>query len=556
MSGEMSGVSSSMPSHQHLDIGEATLRNELPDPVPTTMPTYFRTLSQNELSYFLPSRAYGLNDMFMLLTFHAPPGLISPLRLHLAWAIMRLRHTLLACQIEMEPGHYDEARFKYTPPASPDQAVKEAGDTLRIYDDRTGPELVEAFIDPAAPRKLSSKRIARLDVAKHGRVSPGFEEYQMMVMMIHAVNDGLAVHRHGNMILELLGGSATPGGHARTDAELAHLLDMEWKTRWGRPRVGEVIVPATEDRLPSPSSKFQESAWKVDYLNVEKRAMGGHVFPRIPSRATKHVLARTQFDVRETAALLAKCKEQRVTLPNVMFALCNLAWIRTADNHPEFAASKTLPMMMYTALSLRRYLTPSSPLSSYMSLALGYCNVILPSFLPPSVDPSAMFWLRARSAQSQMRNITHSPLLFGRSQIMSVARGQRAKAFAKQDDEADGTLPRSAEKPPQPPLPPRPGPASIPSAVLVGISCLGDVDEINRTTRYPDIQVVDGIGHVRKAKGGILLVTSSINKRFSVVLGWDSLAFAPGVIEEFWGHFVSGAREFLLDSHSHTSSKL
>jgi hypothetical protein len=106
------------------------------------MPTYRRTLSPNELyalpprtpflhltfssSYFLPSRAYGLNDMICELphfarprsdappagmTIHAPPALISSLRVRIVWAIMRLRHSLMACRVEMAPGCYDDAQF-------------------------------------------------------------------------------------------------------------------------------------------------------------------------------------------------------------------------------------------------------------------------------------------------------------------------------------------------------------------------------------------------------------------------------------------------------------
>jgi hypothetical protein len=445
--------------------------------------------------------------------------------------------------------------------------VERAGDTLRMYEDRTGPELLEAFIDPAAPRKLSANRIARIDVAKHGQVSPGIEEYQIVFMMIHAINDGIAVHKLSNMLLELLGGSATPNGRARTDVELAHLLDLEWNMRWGRPRVGEVIVTATETLLPRPRTKFQDSALKVDFRNVERRAIvrfslhfvpdafltlhqGGQVFPRITSRAAKHVLAQTLLDVQDTSSITATCKSQRVTLANVLFALCNYAWICTATEHPEFASSKTLPMMMYTAISLRRYLPPTS---SYMSLALGYCNIVLPSFLPRSADPRAMFWLRARSAQSQMRKLTRTSLLLGRSQLMFMARGQRAKAFAVKDDEADGTL--SPQKPSHIPPPPQTGP-SFPSVALMGITCMGELDGIYDAARYSDIKLVDVFGQVRKAKGGILLASSTVNGRLSLVLGWDAAAFSPGVIDEFWGHFVRGLREFAIDPHSHTTAKL
>ncbi|KAJ7712907.1 hypothetical protein DFH07DRAFT_400696 [Mycena maculata] len=514
-----------------------------------TRPSYHRVLSQNELSYFLPSRAFGLNDMFLHLIVRAPPGLLSPLRLRMVWAILRLRHTLLACQIQMDPGCYDEAQFKYTPPASPSEAVEEAGDTVRVYDDKTGPELVEAFINPTSPRKLSSRRIACIDVAKHGEVSPGIEEYHIIVMTIHAVTDGVSVHRHGNIILELLCGSSTPGGPPRTDAELAYLLDLEWKMRWAQPRVGEVIVPATEDRLPSPRSKFQMAAWTVDHQNLEKRAIGGHVLPRLKNQTCKQVIEQKYFDVQETSAILAKCKEQRTTLANASFALCNFAWIRTAQNHPEFYASKSLPMMFYTAVSLRRHL-PLAPLSSYTSLALTYCNIVLPSFIPRSVDPRAMFWLRARSAQSQMSIFCRSPLISARSHIMSAKRGLRAKAFAKQDDEDDG-MPQ--QKPIQAPSP---GASTVPSVALMGISFLGDLDQIYRTDRYPSAQLVNSFGQVRKAPGGIMLFTQMLHGEFSVALGWDVAAFPPGVIEEFLDNFADSVREYILGFSSDMSTKL
>ncbi|KAJ7471271.1 hypothetical protein B0H11DRAFT_1867869 [Mycena galericulata] len=524
--------------------------------VAAAMPSYYRALSPNELSYFLPSRSYGLNDMFLRLIVRAPPQFISPLRLRIVWAIMRLRHTLLACQVEMEPGCYDGARFKYTPPSSPYNAVEEAGDTVAIRDDITGPELIDSFLDPDAPRLVSSERISRLYVMKHGAVSPGLEEYHFVLMMMHAVNDGLAVHQHCDMIFELLCGSTTPGGRPRTDVELAHLLDLEWKMRWGEPRVGEVIVPATEDRFPSPRSKFQQSAWRVDHQNVQRRAIGGHALPRVKSKISKQAIKQEFFDVQETAAILAKCKSRRVTLANVAFALCNFAWIRTTQNHPELGSSKTLPMMVYTAVSLRRFLPITSPLSSYMSLALGYCNIVLPSFIPRLIDPHAMFWHRARSAQSQVSAFNRSPLLRQRSQMMGVDRGLRAKAFAKMDDEADGTVPRSTEKPSLAPTQLGANANAVPSIALMGISCLGDLGEIYRAERYPSLQLVEALSNVRKARGGILMFTQILNKQFSMTLGWDAAGFPPGFIEEFWGNFVGGVHEFILESSSKPRSRL
>ncbi|KAJ6624701.1 hypothetical protein B0H10DRAFT_2162119 [Mycena sp. CBHHK59/15] len=486
------------------------------------MPTYWRNLSQNELSYFLPSRAEGLNDMCICATFRASPTLVSPFRLRIVWAIMRLRHTLLACQIEMRPGRYDDARFIYTPPSNAARSLDQAGETLVIYDDKTGAELYQECL--GGPRKLSAEHLSRLEIARQ-RVVSGLVEYDMMMMQFHAVSDGLSSHKHINMMMELLGGSATPGGLPRTDTELIGLLELEWRVRWGGWRMDEVIVSSTEARLPSPRTKFQEVAWKVDLQNVQRRFIGGHALPRIPSSVSKQAVNNVRFSAEQTAAILAECKSQRTTIQNAIFALCTFAWIRIEEDHPEFAAPKTLPIMMYTAVSLRRYLAPISPLSSFMSLALGYCNVVLPSFIPATADRHAVFWARSR--------------------IISAERGSRAKSFVRQDDEADGTLPPSAMEP-KAEVPASSG--TVPSVALIGISHLGDVTDTYRTAQYPSIEFVDAISNVRKTKGGILIFTRTVQNRFSLTLIWDSAAYPSGIIEGFWQHFVGGVHEFIIDA--------
>ncbi|KAJ7661230.1 hypothetical protein B0H17DRAFT_1020371 [Mycena rosella] len=513
------------------------------------MPTYSRRLGQNELSYFLPSREYGLNDMFARVIFRAPPALASPLRLRIVWAILRVQNSLLASQIEMPAGCYDEARFIYTPPSSPNDAVEEAGRALTIYDSKSGPELDQDFI--SGPRKLGAQCLSHMDVARCGEVSPGIVEYHMAFTVLHAITDGTSAH--GSLILELLGGSTTSNGPARTDLELLRVLEMEWTKRWGQPRVTfEVITPSAEARLPRPRSKLQAATWKIDSQNLQRRAIGAHMFPRLFSPVSKQALLDVKFDRIQTAALLAKCQLEQVTLQNAVFALCNFAWIRTAQNHPEIRAPKALPMMMYTAISLRRHLAPISPLASSISLALGYGNIVLPAFIPSAADPRAIFWLRARAAHSQMRKQSKSPLLLARSHILSAERSRRAKAFARQDDAANRTLPPSPQPPQQ-----SPANTAVPSIALLGISHLGDLAALYRTERYPAIEFVDSVGHSRKAKGGILLFTRSAQKCFAMALEWDALAFPPGVVEEFWGHFVGGVHEFILgESCAQSQSKL
>lgn len=89
---------------------------------------YERKMGDTELSYYLPSRANGVNDMYVLslahmlrltqfilvfrylhLGFKAPTRLMERERVRVAWAIFRQRHPLLAATVEMHD--YDDVRF-------------------------------------------------------------------------------------------------------------------------------------------------------------------------------------------------------------------------------------------------------------------------------------------------------------------------------------------------------------------------------------------------------------------------------------------------------------
>lgn len=54
----------------------------------------------------------------------------------------------------------------------------------------------------------------------------------------------------------------------------------------------------------------------------------------------------------------------------------------------------------------------------------------------------------------------------------------------------------------------------------------------------------------------MLVTTSIVNKRLSLALGWDTAAFPAGLVEEFWGHVVDGAREFMMEPAARPVFKL
>jgi hypothetical protein len=202
---------------------------------------------------------------------------------------------------------------------------------------------------------------------------------------------------------------------------------------------------------------------------------------------------------------------------------------------------------MYTAINLRHYLRPTSPLESYMSLALAYYNVVLPAFLPSDHDRHKMFWARGRAAQQQMFKHAHSPLLLQRARAENTVRGERAKAWAQIDDEADGTLPPT---PRAPPVPAPPGPAPAPSIALLGVTQCGDETEVFRMEAYPQITLIDSVGGTRKAPNGLIILTRTFLGKYHMALLWDAAPLPPGLMEEYWRYVVDGMHEYVLEDSS------
>lgn len=104
--------------------------------------------------------------------------------------------------------------------------------------------------------------------------------------------------------------------------------------------------------------------------------------------------------------------------------------------HPTlFASPSPLPMMMYSAMSLRPHV-PAKP-GSFVFLSVGYFNVMLPATLSSSSSSSSSeeFWSRAKEVKNQLNEYLGNPKLISRSLEMSKERANRAKRFAREDDE-------------------------------------------------------------------------------------------------------------------------
>lgn len=195
-------------------------------------------------------------------------------------------------------------------------------------------------------------------------------------------------------------------------------------------------------------------------------------------------------------------------------------------------------MMFYTALNYRSYIPPLPPNTSFVFLAVGYFNVILPSSLPAPSSPQDLqntFWQRVHSVRKQSKDHLTSKMLPSRTLMMSEERGKRARRFAAEDD---GFLARSP-----PPASPSNKP---PSLALLGLSQLGPLDPIYTPSSYPSLTLTHIRSTTRKAKGGILLFTFTFRGRLHLSLGWDREAFEGRVIEGFLDEVEKGVGEFFV----------
>lgn len=196
--------------------------------------------------------------------------------------------------------------------------------------------------------------------------------------------------------------------------------------------------------------------------------------------------------------------------------------------------------MMYSALNIRPHLSPSKLVSdSYWFLAIGYFNIVLPTFLPKSGDLAQTFWHRARLAKNQSAQAAKNPMVVSRIREMARERGVRARAWAKEDDEKElGTW---TAPPPQT----KTGPPKTPSAALLGLSLLGNLDGIYKHAKFDQIKMHTLTTGSRQRSGGMLLFGYTFVGKLWISLGYDENGFDADVVQRFWSNVLGSIDELL-----------
>jgi hypothetical protein len=200
--------------------------------------------------------------------------------------------------------------------------------------------------------------------------------------------------------------------------------------------------------------------------------------------------------------------------------------------------------MMYSALNLRPYMAKSP--TSYLFLAVGYFNVMLPTFMPRAIPDAQTFWHRARLSKNQIVRAAKNSMVVYRIHEMSKKRGAQARAWGKDDDQkANGTWVPTPPVSPQEEAPTVPLLPKAPSNALIGLSLLGNLDGIYKHQDFKSIKMYTLIQGSRQRSGGMLLFGYTFVGKLWLSLGYDEEGFEKETVSKFWDGLQAAVDEFL-----------
>ncbi|KAH9982832.1 hypothetical protein BGW80DRAFT_1160922 [Lactifluus volemus] len=474
--------------------------------------SYERQLGDNELSYYLPSRAIGVNDMYLHLGFKAPKSRILRRRVRAVWAILRMRHPLLASKVVMRS--YEDVRFVFHPPSSAEDALAEADGVLDFRSQSKDGTYPLVGLTEQATDSDDGDRVV---------------DFELFICAAHFIGDGMALHQFANDFFGLLGSAGSP-------EELEQNVADEWKQRWAHPIPSDTpaLPLSSDEKLGIEKHRFRRAAGQIDFQNFLRKQIGGQAFPRRCDPVRHTIVPTTSFKEDLTKVMLKKCKAQGVSISSALFAVCNIAYARMTSREKQ-----ELPMMMYAPINIRSYF-PKAAQDSYWFLAVGYFNVVLPNFMPTSSDVSETFWHRARKAKEQSSRVASSPLIKSRIRAMAIMRGKQSRLWAKEDDEkAAGTWV------PPPPTTDESSAPKHPSQALTGLSLLGNLDGIYKHANFPDIKLHTLTTGSRQRHSGMLIFGYTFAGKLWISFGYDENGFDRETIDLFWGNVHAAVHEFL-----------
>ncbi|SCV68850.1 BQ2448_971 [Microbotryum intermedium] len=578
-----------------------------------------RRLGPTEVSYYLGSRGEGVesgvNDMYLHIGFRAKSHLMVAKRLLNVWTEMTLRHQLLASSVEYHDVH--EIRFVYEHPTSMTEARTKAKALmeLRSNQDPKGssksPQVsctvlsadLIAIINSAlldtylnGSRTLSDERLSYLifSTPEASFDAATEQEYDVYLLSTHFLGDGMALHTTANEIFTLLADDAGVAEGVPASKNIESVL-REQAANPILPEVPSVaadtddecsVTPAfpveklaqpMEAKLVTPEG-WGRMAWagaRVEYNQSQAKLIGGHAFPRANLGERKTLVPTVAYDAAKTKKILANCKIHGTTISHAVFSLSNMAYIRSTPQRDE-----DLPVMIYSALNMRGNLSKAD--DDWYHIAIGYYNIILPSFLPSTISAERTFWHRSSVVRKQTSAVVKSKWLAPRCKLMALERERRSIGFEREDErrrqeklgsgevssqlqglgisfDGDATESKLASSLAETLSPvghvatvatTQPAKSTTsskaPGTALMGLSMLGNLDAMYTHKSYHGIQMHTLTTGSRQRAGAILLFAYTFAGKLWLSLGYDSNGFQQGVIEAWWTEMQKGVDEFLF----------
>ncbi|GAA5843624.1 hypothetical protein JCM5353_007284 [Sporobolomyces roseus] len=513
-----------------------------------------RRLGPTEVSYYLGSRGQGslggVNDMYLHIGFSAPSGLVTAERILEVWKTILSRHTLLWSTVKFED-YYNIHFFNRVPRDSAefDDIVRARMEIkIGLHPKGEGRNILNDYLN--GERTLSDERLAHLVVStpeeslssKNGEN----QEYDFFLYSTHFLGDGMALHSTANEFFTLLSDpNFAPPASPPSDSPNLSLLP-----------------PALESKVAT-SKEWGKTAWsaaKTDFKRNEAKNLGGQSFPRA-SLGTRHTLVPTvSYSSTDSSKILQTCKQNSSTIASALFALSNLAYIRST---PSDQLNKRLPTNLYSALNVRGFLEEEPGRDEY-HIAIGYYNIILPSFYPSSIPVPQYFWHQASSVRKQTSRVVKSRFLKSRTLLMGFERERRSIGFERADEEKNGvregmkglgitdlTEEKVEKVGEEVEVKREEGKMTekVPNVSLMGLSMLGNLDGIYQHALYEikGIKLHTLTTGSRQRSSSLLLFSYTFSGKLWISLGYDSNGFERGVIESWWKQLLMGVDELLLN---------
>lgn len=206
----------------------------------------------------------------MCVDFRAPRHLFAPRRVLATWAVLLLRHPSLSARVIPPPSNgspfrtdYSAAKFSYTAPASPADAIRKASTLVKFQRDVPRDGVFDTYLN--GKRILGENRLSYMIFTENPSDTDDHAEYILFICSTHFIGDSVGYHKLANEFLTIIAGNKK--GSISTTTDLEDLVRKEWQARWGSGSTAVVLPPPVEDSLPPVGNKLKKAIGTVNFLN-------------------------------------------------------------------------------------------------------------------------------------------------------------------------------------------------------------------------------------------------------------------------------------------------